>query len=431
MAYWKVLTLWVALMPIAYTLKKQGKDKRIYATEATPEGWEAFEHVKMSKEYQIKPGSRIEPVIFEPQRKIRLSRSTYKVNTYVDFKPYKETFKQFGYYMNKFIIDLHDPHYVSTLYNVDRPEGEAPIKIGTFNCRQDTYKCRIQNQYPQLKREALKVNAIYRSTHQKFLRAIDHMEFHPTLGRPKTNPGVRLKRSSHGNERTGTAGYVRQIKDLTDEDIRMLRQIVQLLNTQYLNKTTKSIRRKRFGLASWIMGWGFLQTYSSIKAIKDNIRSLQEQNLLQQNQIIELSHYLNITYGHVSSNRYAITNLQVKMAEVNKTLIAALSDVKFMKYSVAIINDIRIILAKLTLGVISLEQNVNVIYECLRVLSCRQVNPLIIPPYFLRNVLAQVKEDMKRNLRLQLPEDLNINIWNYYPIMKITPIVMDDFLLII
>ena len=33
--------------------------------------------------------------------------------------------------MNKFIIDLHDPHYVSTLYNVDRPEGEAPIKIGT------------------------------------------------------------------------------------------------------------------------------------------------------------------------------------------------------------------------------------------------------------------------------------------------------------
>ena len=62
---------------IAYTLKKQGKDKKVYTTETTPKGWEAFEHVKMSKEYQIKPGSRIEPVIFEPQRKIRLSRSTY------------------------------------------------------------------------------------------------------------------------------------------------------------------------------------------------------------------------------------------------------------------------------------------------------------------------------------------------------------------
>ena len=38
---------------------------------------------------------------------------------------------------------------------------------------------------------------------------------------------------------------------------------------------------------------------------------------------------------------------------------------------------------------------------------------------------------MKRNPRLQLQEDSNTNIWNYYPIIKIIPIVMDDFLLII
>ena len=98
---------------------------------------------------------------------------------------------------------------------------------------------------------------------------------------------------------------------------------------------------------------------------------------------------------------------------------------------VAIINDIRIILAKLTLGVMCLEQNMNAIYEYLRVLSNKQVNPLIIPPDSLRKVLTQVKEDMKRNQRLQLPEDPNINIWNYYSIMKVTPIVTDDFLLII
>ena len=253
------------------------------------------------------------------------------------------------------------------------------------------------------------------------------------MGSPKTGPGITLKRRSQENKRAGAGGYVGQIEDLTDEDIRMLRQVVQLLDTQYLNKTIKTgrSRSKRFRLASWVMGRGFLQTYSSMRAIKDNIRSLQKQNLLQQDQLIKLSHYLNITYGHVSSNRYAITNLQVRMDEVKKTLIVALSDVKFVKYSVAIISDIRIILAKLTLGVISLEQNVNAIYEYLRILSSRQVNPLIIPPDSLRKVLAQVKEDMKRNPRLQLLDDPNINIWNYYSIMKITPIVIDDFLLII
>ena len=233
---------------------------------------------------------------------MKLNRSTYKVNSYIDFRPYKETFKQFGHYRNRFIIDLHDPHYVSTLYNVDRPEGEPPIKIGmnvkkhfgTFSCKQATYKCRIQNQYLQLKLEALKVNTIYRSTHQKFLRAIDHMEFHPTLGKPKTGPEVRLKRSSQKSKRLKSKSYEVYMKDLTDEDVRMLNQVVRLLDTQYLNRTIKVVRRKRFGLASWIMGWGFLQTYRSIKTIKDNIRTLQEQNLLQQDQIIELADYLNV-----------------------------------------------------------------------------------------------------------------------------------------
>ena len=79
----------------------------------------------------------------------------------------------------------------------------------------------------------------------------------------------------------------------------------------------------------------------------------------------------------------------------------------------------------------TLEQNVNAVYEYLRVLSTRQVNPLIIPPDTLQKVLAKVKKDMNGNPRLKLPEDPNLNIWNYYTIMKITPVVMDDFLLIL
>ena len=211
----------------------------------------------------------------------------------------------------------------------------------------------------------------------------------------------------------------------------MIKEAVKWFDTQYLNRTRSTKRNRRFGQATWILCWGVYRTYSSIKAIKDNIRVLQEQNLLQQDQIIELSHYLIITYGHVSSNRHTITNLQVRLAKINKTLVAALSDVKFVKYTVAIVNDIRIVLAKLTLGVVSLEQNVNATHEYMRVLSSRQVNPLIIPPDSLRKVLARVKEDMKRNPRLRLPEDPNINVWNYYTITKITPVVMDDFLLII
>ena len=64
------------------------------------------------------------------------------------------------------------------------------------------------------------------------------------------------------------------------------------------------------------------------------------------------------------------------------------------------------------------------------VLSTRRVDLLIIPDS-LWLVLAQAKEDMKRNPQLTLPEDPNINIWNYYSIMKVTPIIMENFLLVI
>ena len=70
------------------------------------------------------------------------------------------------------------------------------------------------------------------------------------------------------------------------------------------------------------------------------------------------------------------------------------------------------------------------IYKYMRVLSARQVNPLVIPPDSLRKVLTRVKDDTKRNPRLRLLEDPN-TIWNYYTIMKITPVVMNNFPLII
>ena len=194
------------------------------------------------------------------------------------------------------------------------------------------------------------------------------MEFHPTLGRPKEKPEVRLKRQIQGKSRR--TRMLNQIKKMTREDVEMIKEIGEWLSMQY-NQTGGPGRNKRFGLATWVLGWGLYRTYSTIRHIKDNIRTLQEQNLLQRDQIIELSHYLNITYGHVSSNRYAITNLQVRMAEINKTLIATPSDIKFLKYTVAIVNDIRINLAKLTLGIMSLEQNVNAVYEYLRVLPDR------------------------------------------------------------
>ena len=208
MTSWKVYILFATILPLV----KTGNNQRGYKLETTtgPSPQQPYGHKEMSEEHKIKVGNRIELVIFEPQWKIKLSRSTYKVTSYVNFKPYKQSFKQFGQYMEKFLVDLCDPCYVSTLYkagtNEEDPLIEKDVKAKTFftdtTCTQLTYKCRIQNQFIQLKREAAKINQIYLETYKKFLRAIDHMEFHPTLGRIKTESTVRLKRQPNGKDQT-------------------------------------------------------------------------------------------------------------------------------------------------------------------------------------------------------------------------------------
>ena len=132
------------LVPLTILLPVVAK----YTTRTTPKAKDIDEIADISRKYKIKPGYKMEPVIFEPQKKIRLSRSTYKVNSYIDFKPYKETFKQYGQYMIRFLKDIHDPHSVGSLYNINRPKGSPPVQLaqsnklhfGTPTCKQVTYK---------------------------------------------------------------------------------------------------------------------------------------------------------------------------------------------------------------------------------------------------------------------------------------------------
>ena len=132
-------------------------------------------------------------------------------------------------------------------------------------------------------------------------------------------------------------------------------------------------------------------------SIKKNIQALYDQNILQEKQIIKLTHYLNVTYGHVCTNRLVINELNIKVTTLNKTMMAVIGETKFIKFTVATLTDMRMTLAQPSLGVMSLQENINAIYKHMRVLSTRRVNPLIIPLDSLQLVLAQAKKDMKRN----------------------------------
>ena len=71
------------------------------------------------------------------------------------------------------------------------------------------------------------------------------MEFHPTLGRTKTESTIRLKRQPHGNNQAEEASqYTNKREGLTKEDKLMLKQADKLIETKLLNKTIKKGRNK-------------------------------------------------------------------------------------------------------------------------------------------------------------------------------------------
>ena len=56
-------------------------------------------------------------------------------------------------------------------------------------------------------------------------------------------------------------------------------------------------------------------------------------------------------------------------------------------------------------AIYALKEDIDSLYEYMRVLSTQQVNPLIMSPDILQEVLDQVREGIRSNTRLTLSED--------------------------
>ena len=136
-------------------------------------------------------------------------------------------------------------------YEYIRKRGKA--YFGPMTCRDATYDCRVKKQYVWIMYETNKLRELFNGIHEKFLKAIDHMEFHPTLGKEKKGTSFKLCKHSVENM---DASMAHQLKYLSPDDIEMLRQGDEINQKRYLGLNNTKCRTKRFGLAAWILGWG-------------------------------------------------------------------------------------------------------------------------------------------------------------------------------
>ena len=168
---------------------------------------------------------------------------------------------------------------------------------------------------------------------------------------------------------------------------------------------------KRYSILTWVLGWGVFSNSCSINKIKKNLRILQDQNLLQDKQIKALADHLHLTMAHVNRHENMLYELDAKLMILNKTLQSVMVQLSYFRYETNLIDHMQLHINRIYTAVYALKEDIDALYEYMRVLSTQQLNPLIIPPDMLHYILEQFKDGIRSNAWLMLSEDPTQNIW--------------------
>ena len=96
--------------------------------------WAMLHQPYMSKTLSALPpqnkNDRVHSVIFEPQPKMLLTRSAYKITSFLDFHPFLQGFKTVDTYIKNLMIDIANPAYFRRLV---APFHNTPFMFGNNN----------------------------------------------------------------------------------------------------------------------------------------------------------------------------------------------------------------------------------------------------------------------------------------------------------
>ena len=396
------------------------------------------------------------PVIFEPLQNVQTSRSTYKVTSFIDFTPYLEYFQQFEKYLEAFKASMkafeNDPvlqeFREQTMVATNKRTGEAcrhnPIcytQSLLFKLRMEQLEvlarqrerercmarhmqaCLALKQFEYILNVTKYVNENYLRVKEKFLRAIDYVKNINVGESPTTDSTSRHKRNSQN---------LFDVR-MTPEETKYLTQLLtELAAWDPMRNNTH--RDKRFIplFASIGAAIGSIVNAGHIKKIKENIAILQDATILQDQQIRELARYADLTAACVRLHDTQIYQLQYRLLIVEDDIREMIDVTNFQVYTSYHVNIAQAILSRLQTGSVSIENNIDKIFEYLRIMSNHKATSAVIPRVALRRLLVRIENRMRANPRLRLPYDPRAGeIWKYYSVIKVTPIVMDRMLVIL
>ena len=283
--------------------------------------------------------------------------------------------------------------------------------------------CLVLKQFEYILNVTEYVNENYLRVKEKFLRAIDYIKNINVREPSPTDSSSRHKRDS---ERPFDA---RMTLEETEYWIQLLTKLAAWDPGHNVTH-----REKRFIplFASIGAAIGSIVNAGQIKKLKENIAILQEATILQDQQIMELARYADLTAARVRLHDTQIYRLQYGLLVVEDSIKEMIDVSNFQVYTSYHVTIAQTILSRLQTGSVSIENNIDKFFEYLRIMSNHKATSAVIPLVALRRLLLKIEDCMRANPQLRLPYDPRAGeIWKYYSVIKVTPIVMDKMLVIL
>ena len=99
----------------------------------------------------------------------------------------------------------------------------------------------------------------------------------------------------------------------------------------------------------------------------------------------------------VEEHQEALYGLDTRLLILNKSLMSTMQTVSHLRYTITVLTYVHTSVIHLTSDILNLKENVDTLHEYLRELASNKVNPVIVPPVDLHNILVKIKHDMRIN----------------------------------
>ena len=154
--------------------------------------WAMLQQPYVSKSLSLPPPQNkndwVHSVIFEPQPKMQLTRSSYKITSFLDFQPFLQGFQSVDNYIKDLITDINNPAYFQKLIAPFCDSQVTPLSthdtirtfLSSLACCSCPHACQAKMKFEQFCIEINYVYKVFHAIYKKFLTTIDHIDYHPS-----------------------------------------------------------------------------------------------------------------------------------------------------------------------------------------------------------------------------------------------------------